>query len=148
MTTASDLRLILPLASLTGRESSLAGMKAARLGELSRAGFKVPAGFVLTTAAFELFMAENGLTAESSPEAVLAAGFPIQTEKALEAALLNYKNIPLAVRSSAVNEDRAGVSFAGQYETFLDVRGLKEVKQAILKCWASAFNLPLLAYRE
>ena len=148
MSNPSDPPLILALDYSGERQRYLSGMKAARLAELAQAGFKVPAGFVLTTAAFDLFMAENGLTDGSLLAAVLAAWLPSPVEKALKAALADFENTPLAVRSSAAAEDRPDASFAGQYLTMLNVVGFKEVVQAILACWASAFGPGQAAYRQ
>ena len=54
----------------------------------------------------------------------------------------------LAVRSSAVGEDGAAASFAGQYETFLNIAGAEDVMDAILRCWGSARSLCAVEYRR
>jgi len=56
-------------------------------------------------------------------------------------------SFPYAVRSSATAEDLPGASFAGQQDTFLNVIGLKNICEAIVKCWASLFNQQAVAYR-
>ena len=81
------------------------GSKAAKLGELARAGFPVPDGFVLATSAFDRFLAANALGADSSPEAVAAATLPTDVVDALLAAAEALGDVPLAVRSSGVAED-------------------------------------------
>jgi pyruvate,water dikinase len=53
----------------------------------------------------------------------------------------------VAVRSSGVAEDLGGASFAGQYETFLWVRGAEEVRRHVRRCWAGLFSAPVLTYR-
>ena len=58
-----------------------------------------------------------------------------------------FGNAPLAVRSSAVAEDLVGASFAGQYETVLDVRGLDALLAAVRHCWTSAFSARVTTYR-
>lgn len=110
---------IVPLESLTRADREIAGAKAATLGELARAGFPVPEGFVVTG---EL------------DEAVLAA------QRALG-------DVPLAVRSSAIAEDLADASFAGQYDTVLDVRGADALLAAIGHVRASAGNARVRGYR-
>src|SRR5712691_11484161 len=87
---------IIPLADLRRPDRATAGAKAANLGELTRAGFAVPDGFVVV--------------GEPDAEAVLAAAHALGDDA-------------LSVRSSAVAEDLADASFAGQYETVLNVRG-------------------------
>src|SRR3990172_7843311 len=66
---------VLRLSDASRRDAPSAGVKAANLGELAAAGIPVPAGFVLTTAAFERFLASNGFGPGSSPEPSSQAGF-------------------------------------------------------------------------
>src|SRR6202011_3990689 len=96
---------ILSLTDIPQRAIERAGAKAAKLGELARAGFPVPDGFVLTTSAFDRFLAANTLGTDSSPEAVAAASLPIDVAGALLAAAEGLGDIPLAVRSSGIDED-------------------------------------------
>src|SRR3990172_1228853 len=109
------------------------GRQAAGLAELRTAGFDVPDGFVLTTFA---------------TDAIGAAGLiPRPIDDAIRTAMGRIGDAPLAVRSSGVAEDLPEASFAGQYETILDVRGTKAVKRAILRCLASATSDRVKAYR-
>ena len=124
-----------------------AGTKATNLAELARAGFPVPDGFVLTTAAFNSFVAANNLGAGSPPEAVAAATLPADVADALLVAAEILGDAPLAIRSSAVAEDLPDASFAGQYETVLDVRGSEAVVAAVLRVFASTFSRCVIAYR-
>jgi len=123
------------------------GSKAAKLGELARAGFPVPDGFVLATSAFDRFLAANALGADSSPEAVAAATLPTDVVDALLAAAEVLGDVPLAVRSSGVAEDLPNASFAGQYETVLDVRGADALLAAVRRVFVSAFSSRVTAYR-
>lgn len=90
------------LANLTTEGTGEAGSKAANLGGLLSAGFPVPDGFVVTTAAFERFMAASALDEEATRQQVEAAEVPPDIRKAVLT---------------------AAASFAGQYDTILDVRG-------------------------
>jgi len=108
----------------------MVGGKAVNLGALIRAGFPVPGGFVVTTAAYR--MAHN----DSRPP----SPSPLPAGESKEAILSAYRAMgcpPVAVRSSATAEDLAGASMAGQYETFLDIVGEEELIAAIGRCWQS-----------
>jgi rifampicin phosphotransferase len=117
--TAQAAKTVIPLQELSRADRELAGSKAANLGELVRAGFPVPDGFVVI---------------EASDAEVLAAA------RALG-------DVPLAVRSSGAAEDLADASFAGQYETILDVRGSDALLQAIVRCRESARSARVQQYR-
>ena len=109
---------------------AVAGGKGANLGELVRAGFDVPPGFVVTTEAYD----PGGTLGDGVREAVLAA----------------YDRLgrpPVAVRSSATAEDLAEASFAGQQDTYLNVRGDDALLDAVRRCWASLFTERAVAYR-
>lgn len=73
---------------------------------------------------------------------------PADVAEALLISAANLVDAPLAVRSSGVGEDLPGASFAGQYETILDVRGNEALLNAVRRCWASAFNERVIAYRK
>ena len=117
------MQALVPLSAVTHVDRDRVGSKAANLAALANAGFPVPDGFVLTTVAFERFLSSTGLGVDTDPAAVAAAPLPTEVAEALRAALAMLGDGPLAVRSSAVAEDRAEASFAGQYETILDVHG-------------------------
>ena len=138
---------VLGMADISQIGIERAGTKAANLGELARAGFPVPDGFVLTTSAFDRFLVANALGAGSSPEAVVAATLPTDVADALLAVSKTFGDVSLAVRSSGVAEDLPGASFAGQYETVLDVRGAEALVAAVQRVFASAFSRHASAYR-
>ena len=144
-------RLVVDLADLTLGDLSLAGGKATHLGELQRAGFPVPDGFVLTTRAY-LVAARNAEASADDPE---AAGRKLRRtevpEAVAEALLSAYHRIgagSVAVRSSATAEDLPGVSFAGQQDSFLQIDGDEAVLDAVRRCWASLWNERAVAYRR
>jgi rifampicin phosphotransferase len=151
---------------------ALAGGKGANLGELKRAGLPVPPGFVLTTAAYDAFVESNGIGGEivgfaSAPRAEDPAAFaqvserihplfsggevPEEMEGEIRAAyerLVPDGETAVAVRSSATAEDLAGASFAGQQETFLNVRGAEALIEAVKDCWGSLWTARAMAYRR
>lgn len=142
--------IVLPLEAIRATDTATAGGKGANLGELIAAGFAVPDGYVLTTAAYRAAAraarvdtskpgeAGDRLRATAVPRAVAAAA-----TKAYVA--LGAGNV--AVRSSATAEDLPGASFAGQQDTFLDVEGPEALLDAIRRCWASLWNERAIVYR-
>ncbi len=139
--------LVLSLQTISRADLDRVGAKAANLGDLAGAGFPVPDGFVLTTEAFGKFLAANSLDSGSSEEAAAASTLPSDLEAAVRAALLPLNGTSLAIRSSAVDEDLPGASYAGQYETVLGAKGPDEVLAGVRKCWVSAFSQRVAAYR-
>ncbi len=155
------------LAELGRADVASAGGKGANLGELVRAGFPVPGGFVVTTEAFDAFvdpaMVEridqiaSGVTVASPASATNAARaiadeferVPVPAEIAdlIRQAYAHLGNGPVAVRSSATAEDLAEASFAGQQDTFLNVTTADGVVDAVRACWASLYGERALAYR-
>jgi pyruvate,water dikinase len=160
-------------ADLTLADRPTVGGKGGSLGELTRAGIAVPAGFVVRTAAFEAFIAAlegaaplrarvealsaDDLDAISTVSAELVACVKKQSlPDDLRAALADAHaalcagdaRAPLAVRSSATTEDAEDASFAGLQDTSLWVRGAAEVEQQVRSCWASLYSVPSIAYRR
>ncbi|UCD09986.1 MAG: hypothetical protein JSU79_04920 [Dehalococcoidales bacterium] len=139
---------ILDLNEIVAETKDLVGIKAANLGELSQNGFRVPDGFVITTHAFEEFLEDTGINGDSSPEDIIKATVPLEVNKVISSAVTALGDVEVAVRSSGTAEDLPGASFAGQYETFLSIRGEKAVIDAVRRCWASAFSERVSAYRK
>jgi pyruvate,water dikinase len=138
-----------------------AGGKGANLGELVRAGFPVPGGFVVTTTAYDGFLAHNrlgetiarALREEQGSGAGIRSAFeggaiPPEIERDILAAYRKLGEGPVAVRSSATAEDLPGAAFAGQQDTFLNVSGEQEFLDAVRGCWASLWTDRAIAYRE
>ncbi|MEP0775711.1 MAG: hypothetical protein HRF46_15295 [Acidobacteriota bacterium] len=163
--------LVVPLARLRASDVPAAGAKMANLGEVaSRCGLAVPEGFVISTAAFSRFMAENelwercerleGVLETHGPEvlaeacaevheAILAAALPQELEAAIEDTFertFGEEEVLVAMRSSAVGEDAVAASHAGIYYSQLNVpRG--EVAAEYRRVIASAFSPVAVAYR-
>lgn len=152
------------------------GGKNASLGEmisnLANAGVSVPGGFATTAQAYREFLAHDGLqdrinralaeldvddvdqlaiTGKQIRDWIINTPFPPALESAVRDAFADMSNgldISVAVRSSATAEDLPDASFAGQQETFLNVRGYDNVMLAIKEVFASLFNDRAIAYRE
>jgi rifampicin phosphotransferase len=147
-----------------------AGGKGANLAWLIRAGLPVPGGFIVTTAAYDAFVAANNLgllctravTAidtdnPASLEAVSAAirarfgagRLPDDLAAALRDAYLSQEIscMAVAVRSSATAEDLPELSFAGQQDTFLNVVGEEALLRAVVDCWSSLWTGRAIGYR-
>jgi pyruvate, water dikinase len=163
------------LEDLTEGDTAVVGPKIARLQTLRRLGVEVPDGFAITTQAFWTFLSENSLeslidrelsavtSADDLPsldaaaarvrdaieQAPLNASFAVQLQDAYEELCFRYGDIalPVAVRSSAIGEDAAASSFAGQYESYLGIVGHEAVAAAVRKAWSSLFVARALSYR-
>ncbi len=142
------------LAELRGADAAAFGGKSASLGELLHAGIQVPPGFALGTSAFAEFVAENDLRdrlARADPAAVRAAmreaPMPAGVRDEVARRYAELADAPVAVRSSAIGEDSAEATFAGQQETVLWVRGADAVCEAVRDCWISLYSPTAVAYR-
>lgn len=150
------------------------GGKGRSLSKMAREGFNVPTGFIVTTDAYRSFIADNRLQNQivSDAKPQLKEGYPAfdhcstvigdKIQKAtIDATIVTaiktaYREIqaqqgkgaPVAVRSSANAEDLPGLSFAGQQETFLNVRGEDAVVAAVKDCWASLWTAQAISYRH
>jgi pyruvate,water dikinase len=151
--------LVVDLARLDARDLNRGGGKAANLGELLRAGFPVPSGFVITTAAYELVVRSNDLERAiadaSTPGGTTLvrdrfeqAMIPPQVERAILEAYHRFGEGSVAIRSSATAEDLPEAAFAGQQETFLGVSGDAALLEAVRRCWASLWSERAVSYRE
>ena len=136
------------LAELSARDGAIAGGKGANLGELVRAGFPVPDGFVVTTEAYALAAATvDPRDPSAARERWLATRVPEAVADAVREAYRSLGSPHVAVRSSATAEDLPEASFAGQQDTILDVAGEDAVVDAVRRCWASLWNERAIAYR-
>ncbi|GAA1978511.1 PEP/pyruvate-binding domain-containing protein [Amycolatopsis minnesotensis] len=122
------------LAETDATMKEFVGGKAANLGEMLSRGFAVPEGFCVTTTAY-----------------VRAELVPREIEDAITRAyeeLSGSEPVAVAVRSSSTAEDLPDASFAGQYDTYLNVRGSAAVLDAVRQCWGSLWTARATHYRE
>lgn len=142
-------RYIIDLAAVGRGDAALVGGKAAGLGVLVDAGLPVPPGFVITTDAYTAAAKHRG-TGEGarSTDRLRRAPLPDQLAAAITDAYRGLGSPPVAVRSSGTAEDLADASFAGQYDTYLNVTGTADVIDAVRNCWASLWAPRAVAYRR
>ncbi|MCE4615904.1 MAG: pyruvate, water dikinase [Aeropyrum sp.] len=171
-----ERRLVLWLDEVDKSLLPLVGGKAAGLGEMIRAGIPVPPGFVVTSEAYRRFVFETGIAGyiKHVLEDMVVSGRPEEYEKASELIRSKFVRTPMppairraiveayralgskigleeprvAVRSSATVEDLPEASFAGQQETYLNVKGEEDVVEKVKKAWASLWTARALSYRD
>jgi pyruvate,water dikinase len=153
------------------------GGKNANLGEMTNAGIPVPPGFAITAYSYKKFIEDTAIATKiyeiiqqtvkdtNDPaqyeeasikirKLIESTAMPKDIENAIKSAYkelckkLNLKDVFVAVRSSATAEDLPDASFAGQQETYLNVRGADEVIQNTVKCWSSLFTPRAIFYRN
>ena len=152
----------------------MVGGKNASLGEMMRAGIRVPPGFAVTTDSYLNFITEAGIKdkvfkilSEVNPEDIASLdGASAEVQKLINEALIpsdidrairedycclcdkcGVERMPVAIRSSATAEDLPTASFAGQQDTYLWIEGTDEVIRRVQKCWASLFTPRAISYR-
>jgi len=156
-----------------GKEDlSIVGGKGASLGEMINIGVPVPGGFAVTAQAFRDFINRSGIAdelfealkvdvnqaselhraEETAKKLIMDAKVPKDIEEAIKARYDELckregREVFVAVRSSATAEDLPEASFAGQQETYLNMRGAEEVFDAVRKCWASLYGARAIFYR-
>ncbi len=178
MDTPRDQKFILWFNELRNTDVKLVGGKNASLGEmyslLTPKGVRIPNGFAVTAAAYFYFLEKAGIRDDIKKilsdlntsniknlqtrgakvrQTILNATLPQDLQDAI---VKNYrklekeftKNVDVAVRSSATAEDLPDASFAGQQETYLDIRGEQEVVSAVKRCFASLFTDRAISYRH
>ncbi len=178
MSVKKEERLVIPYAEITKKDLALVGGKNASLGEmiknLSPKGIAIPGGFATTSFAYFNFLEENNLFPKLKKifetldiddinnlqragkaarkliaEAEFSKEFKDQIIKEYRAMEKEFgKNPEVAVRSSATAEDLPGASFAGLHETYLNIKGEKDLLVAVKKCIVSLFGDRVISYRE
>lgn len=169
MSNADPIPLVLHFSQISRQDLPHVGGKGANLGALTAAGIPVPAGFCLTTAAYDRFVAAlpdadiqfaaleslDGQDVEAARRAAEAmrgalANLPVPAEVIAALATAHDQlgvHYPLAVRSSATAEDLPGASFAGQQDTYLNIRGREALIDAVRRCFISLFTDRAVLYR-
>jgi pyruvate,water dikinase len=175
-TLMTDVRSVLHLSEVGLADVPTVGGKGASLGELLRAGIRVPTGYAVSTAAFTQAVEHLTVDGEpitsrvaaldpADPEALAAqtarvravvesAPLPAEVAEAISSAYTALceecgdPTQPVAVRSSATSEDSAEDSFAGLQDTYLWVRGGDSVVEHVRRCWASLYSVESVTYRR
>lgn len=148
------------------KDLPLVGGKGANLGEMTKAGFTVPYGFCVTTESYKDFIDENNLLnfisqiikdanienisqiGEEIRKKILQSEIPSQVEQEIVRAVNKIGvDAYYAVRSSATAEDLAFASFAGQQDTYLNIKGEQSLLNSVKDCWASLFTDRAILYR-
>ncbi|MBU4491821.1 MAG: phosphoenolpyruvate synthase [Euryarchaeota archaeon] len=156
-----------------GKEDiAIVGGKGASLGEMLRAELPVPPGFAVTAQAFRRFIDENGVgdklyssleinvndadalidAEKKAKKIIMGTKIPPDIEKSIKSKYRELckregHEVFVAVRSSATAEDLPDASFAGQQDTFLNIKGEQNVFEAVKKCWASLYGARAIYYR-
>lgn len=152
---------------ISKKDIDIAGGKGASLGEMTRAGFAVPAGYIVLVSAFDKFLEKTDLNVEVAAalkkadpndiksiesasvrirDLIRDAEFPADIAKEV---IKSFKNLGagfVAVRSSATAEDSSIASWAGELETYLNVTG-SDLLDSLKKCWSSLFTPRAIFYR-
>ena len=152
---------------LTKNDVAIAGGKGASLGEMTKTGLQVPPGFVILASAFDRFLKETDLdieiearlkevnkkdlnTIDRASNEIRAIIAKTKMPKDLtEEILSEFKKLKtkyVAIRSSATSEDSKTASWAGELETYLNVKE-KDIIKYVLKCWSSLFTPRAIFYR-
>ena len=150
--------LLVPLHSAEAADPELVGPKAANLARLGRAGLPTPGGFCLSAEAYRMQMAELGLGAAARH---VGSAEPFEARRTAVELRLELYQRPIAprilepllvawraligeelgvVRSSALVEDRAGATFAGQFESFLGLDNEADLVTSVRACWAALWS--------
>lgn len=165
-------KAVVSLNDVGKNDLAMVGGKGASLGEMINTGIPVPGGFAVTAQAFRDFINRAGISQSlfdalkvdvndqsqllkaeaAAKKLIMEARVPSDMEAAIKSAYEDLvkkagKEVFVAVRSSATAEDLPDASFAGQQETYLNVRGAQAVFDSVRKCWASLYGARAIFYR-
>jgi pyruvate,water dikinase len=171
-----ERKLILWFNEIGKEDTALVGGKCANLGEMiTRANVPVPNGFAVTAYAYRLFLEKSNIRARVFTllenlnvkdlkelnertahirQLIETADLPIELKEEISSQYKILSNEPgqvgslVAVRSSATAEDLPGASFAGQQDTYLNIKGIEELFTSVKNCFASLFTSRAIVYRE
>ena len=165
---------ILDFEKLDKNSLPLVGGKNASLGEMIKAGIRVPPGFAVTTDSYLEFITEAAIknkiydrlgdlnpdnvetlnrASRDAQKLIKKAAIPEAVGQAIKDGYLRLcekcgvESVPVAVRSSATAEDLPTASFAGQQDTYLWIQGAEQVVTHVQNCWASLYTPRAIAYR-
>ncbi|UMZ72795.1 PEP/pyruvate-binding domain-containing protein [Natranaerofaba carboxydovora] len=171
---SNEQKYVKSLEDVTKKDFLYAGGKGTNLGEMITAGLPIPEGFVVLTNAYRRFVEGNNLAEKIKGLLSDIEDLDNQEEDSFSQIerisqkikrLFEAGKIPddiiedinymyevlgeasVAVRSSATAEDLPGTSFAGQYNTYLNIRGREQLHKSVKDCWASLWNARALSYR-
>lgn len=162
--------LVISFQDMGKTEHLLVGGKGLNLGELSKIqGIQVPEGFCITTAGYQMAIEQNEMfqalldqltvlnveerhqiskISSKIRQVIMDVDIPADVVSAVADSLSEFgENHAYAVRSSATAEDLPHASFAGQQDTYLNIKGIDAILQHISKCWASLFTDRAVIYR-
>ena len=165
-----DVPNILWLEEIRKEDIISVGGKGASLGEMASIGLPVPKAFVVTAQAFRRFLVETGIetkifasykdlnvednealeaAADGAKTMVLKARMPVAIRDDIKKAYkkMDEKGLIVAVRSSATAEDLPDASFAGEQDTFLNIKGEEALISSVQRCWASLYGARAIYYR-
>ncbi|CAB3289528.1 putative phosphoenolpyruvate synthase [Methanocaldococcus lauensis] len=169
------MKFIAWLDELSNKDVDIAGGKGASLGEMWNAGLPVPPAFVVTADAYRYFIKETGLIDKikeilknldindtdklnEASEKIRKMFEEVEMPDDLKLAIIeaynklseicNEEDVTVAVRSSATAEDLPDASFAGQQDTYLNIKGAENVVKYVQKCFSSLFTPRAIFYRE
>lgn len=165
-----EVAFIQSLSSTTPADRATVGGKSVGLSRMTAAGVPVPRGFTVVTQAYIDFVEANRLEEMmddlvlgidfDDPDSIEAVSSKVR-EHILGAAMPDHvrgeiaraygelgANVFVAVRSSGTAEDMGDASFAGLYDSFLEIQGVDDVIESVQKCWASLWTARCLSYRH
>ena len=160
--------MVFPLSDMCAKDASLSGSKGASLARMMQTGIPVPPGFIVSTRIFqsseediaEVLVRLKNLSASDSDsgelegaceqvrKAILNTVLPEHAVEKITEAFGSMGSPPVSIRSSSTAEDLTKVSFAGQYDTFLNVCSLEDVIHSLKRVWASLYSPHAFEYRR
>src|SRR4051812_25311717 len=159
------MKYVLRFTDASATDASFSGGKGASLARLTRAGFPVPPGFIISPMAYRdatpaiaplvarlAALPNDPAKLESASVEIIAALQTIALPAVLVAEIAEScaelgPHARWAVRSSGTAEDLAGAAFAGQHDTYLNCGGIADVVKCVLDCWCSLWSPRAIAYR-
>ncbi|MFX0026067.1 MAG: PEP/pyruvate-binding domain-containing protein [Candidatus Hermodarchaeota archaeon] len=161
--------LTIDLSDFSAINLNKVGSKAANLNKLIQYKFNVPEAYIILTNAYDLFLIKNNLrkfiddkvftidindiqslkrVSKEIRNEVIRSSLPIELENEIKAKYSQFDSFRVAIRSSAIAEDLPTASFAGQYDSYLNIKGQEQILDHIKKCYASLWTERAISYRR